>query len=66
MSEYIYICDECGNEIPELSTDVIEGFRHHTIGEKNPEPCGPIRKILVIKNFPMKDAFPEELNDARS
>ena len=66
MSDYIYICDGCGSEIPELLIDDIEGFRHHTVGEKNPEPCGPIRKVLVIKSFPMRDAFPKESSNARA
>ena len=45
--EYRYECDGCRNIIPELQVDEVEGFRHHTIGEKNPEPCGPIRKVEI-------------------
>ena len=61
MSEYIYRCDKCGSEIPEMLVENIEGFRHHVVGEKYPEPCGPIREILVIENFPMN--FPKGLAD---
>ena len=61
MSKYIYRCEGCGEEIPELRVDVVEGFRHHTVGEKNPYPCGPVREILVIEKFPMN--FPKGLAD---
>lgn len=59
MTEYMYRCEKCGEEIPALQVDNIEGFRHHTVGEKHPEPCGPVREITVIKNFPMN--FPKGL-----
>ena len=61
MSNYIYHCDGCDNEIPELQVDKFADGLCHTVGEKIPYPCGPVRKILVIESFPMN--FPKGLAD---
>ena len=60
MAKYKYICAGCDNEIPELRVDNTGGFLHHTVGERQPEPCGPIGKVLIIEEFPMRYAFPIE------
>ena len=56
MSKVWYKCTVCKNEIPELQLYRIEGFLHHVVGEKNPQPCGPVRKVetVIIKDPPPK------------
>ena len=55
MSEYMYRCVGCGKTIPELQVyrfiDDPDGLCH-TVGEKHPEPCGPVREFVVIKYDP--------------
>ena len=55
MSKYYYRCEGCGNKVPGLQVErFIDGPDGlcHTVGEKQPEPCGPVRKFTVIENPP--------------
>ena len=52
MTKYVYKCEGCEEWIPEMRLHNDEGFVHHIVGEKEPYPCGPVKKYIEIVNPP--------------